>query len=79
MRKTNLMETGDSSSSDDGRPSSTQGYNLQHYVRMKEQENLQGLEKFPTFVPRGSNNIFCGGKTTGPVGSGRPRVVWPGA
>jgi len=80
MRKTSLMETGDSSSSDDGRPSSVHGYNLQHYVRMKEQESsLYGLDKFPTFVPRGSNNVLCGGKTAGPVGSGRPRVVWPGA
>merc|ERR1712121_162055 len=80
MRKSSLMETGDSSSSDDGRPSSVHGYNLQHYVRMKEQESsLYGLDKFPTFVPRGSNNVLCGGKTAGPVGSGRPRVVWPGA
>merc|ERR1712121_231034 len=84
LRKMGLSDSnpsGESSGSEDGKLPFSRGpdYDLQHYLLTRE--DLLGLEKFPTFVPRVNANMnqFGPGVKVGPVGSGRPRVVWPGA
>merc|ERR1712126_630723 len=87
LRKMGLSDSnpsGESSGSEDGKLPFSRGpdYDLQHYLLAREE--FLGLEKFPTFVPRGSFNNFNQSQfgavgNVGPVGSGRPRVVWPGA
>jgi len=89
LRKLGMSDSnpsGESSGSEDGKQlpfSRGPDYDLQHYLLTREE--FLGLEKFPTFVPRGNVNMqhFGSGSgsfgNAGPVGSGRPRVVWPGA
>jgi len=89
LRKAGMSDPsgGESSGSEDGKLPFSRGpdYDLQHYLLAREE--FLGLEKFPTFVPRGSFNNFNQSQfgavgnvgNVGPVGSGRPRVVWPGA
>merc|ERR1719342_677915 len=80
LRKAGMSDPsgGESSGSEDGKLPFSRGpdYDLQHYLLTRE--DLLGLEKFPTFVPRGNANMnqFGPGVKVGPVGSGRPRVVW---
>jgi len=92
LRKLGMSDSnpsGESSGSEDGKQlpfSRGPDYDLEHYLLTREE--FLGLEKFPTFVPRGNVNMpnisqFGSGSgsfgNAGPVGSGRPRVVWPGA
>jgi len=88
LRKLGMSDSnpsGESSGSEDGKQlpfSRGPDYDLQHYLLTREE--FFGLEKFPTFVPRGNvpniSQFGSGsGGNAGPVGSGRPRVVWPGA
>ena len=72
MRKASL-EAGDSSGSDDGRPSLRGGhYDIHQYVRPRE-DLVSGLDKFPTFYPRDfQEGTDYNNPIMGPIGSGRP-------
>ena len=71
MRKASL-EAGDSSGSDDGRPSLRGGhYDIHQYVRPREELAL-GLDKFPSFYPRNFQGGADPNPNMGPIGSDRP-------
>ena len=77
MRKASL-EAGDSSGSDDGRPSLRGGHH--QYARPGEDLAL-GLDKFPTFIPRnlqevtGDNHGACGQREASQASQALPRGV----
>jgi len=70
VRKTNnQLDSGNSSGSDDG------GHQASPFAfsnPYRNGRNLLGLEKFPTFYPRGFNQEAKEMNTCGPIGSGRP-------
>jgi len=71
MKKSNLVDSGESSGSDDGGTLS-QGAPFVFSNPYRDGGSLLGLEKFPTFYPRGFNPEGAVGNSCGPIGSGRP-------
>ena len=79
VKRSNLTETGESSGSDDGGNPAAPFVFSNPY---RDGGNLMGLDKFPTFFPRGYNTPgeMNHRPPCGPIGSGRPseKMTTPG-